>query len=44
MPLAGGPIRELVRLNGGQGTINAPCWSPDGKSFAYVRYAPNPAK
>jgi serine/threonine protein kinase len=44
MPLAGGPIREVVRLNGGQGTINAPCWSPDGKSFAYVRYAPNPPR
>ncbi len=44
MPLPGGPIRELVRLTGGQGTINAPCWSPDGKSFAYVRYAPGTAK
>ncbi len=44
MPLSGGPIRELVRLTGGQGTINAPCWSADGRSFAYVRYAPNPAK
>ena len=35
-----GPIQELARFIGGQGTINAPCWSPDGKSFAYVRYAP----
>jgi TolB protein len=24
---------------GGQGTINVPSWSPDGKKFAYVRYA-----
>ena len=23
---------------GGQGTINVPSWSPDGKKFAYVRY------
>jgi serine/threonine protein kinase/Tol biopolymer transport system component len=44
MPLSGGPIREVARLTGGQGTINAPCWSPDSRSFAYVRYAPNPAK
>jgi WD40 repeat protein len=27
-------------LTGGRGPINAPCWSPDGKRFAYVRYAP----
>jgi Tol biopolymer transport system component len=45
MPLPGdkperGPIQELARFVGGQGTINAPCWSPDGKSIAYVRYAP----
>jgi Tol biopolymer transport system component len=23
---------------GGQGTINVPSWSPDGKKFVYVRY------
>lgn len=23
---------------GGQGSLNVPSWSPDGKSFAYVRY------
>jgi Tol biopolymer transport system component len=45
MPLPGdkmerGPIQELARFIGGQGTINAPCWSPDGKSIAFVRYAP----
>ena len=44
MPLSGGPIREVARLTGGQGTINAPCWSPDGRSFAYVRYTPTPPK
>lgn len=40
LPLAGGPITELVKLFGGQGTINVPSWSPDSREFAYVRYAP----
>ena len=35
-----GPIREAAHFVGGQGTINAPCWAPDGRSFAYVRYTP----
>lgn len=30
----------LFELFGGQGTINVPCWSPDGNEFAYVRYFP----
>lgn len=30
----------LFELFGGQGTINVPCWSPDGDEFAYVRYSP----
>ncbi|MEO6298725.1 MAG: hypothetical protein ABIO62_03720 [Paracoccaceae bacterium] len=30
------PVLEFV---GGQGTINGPCWAPDGRAFAYVRYA-----
>jgi len=38
MPLAGGTPRVLVRLFGGQGTINVPSWSPDGKSLAFVSY------
>ncbi len=42
MPAAGGPARELLRLRGGQGTINVPCWSPDGARFAFMRY-PAPA-
>jgi Tol biopolymer transport system component len=42
MPVGGGPVREVGHFTGGQGTINAPCWAPDGKSFAYVRYAPKP--
>ena len=31
-------IRELMRLHGGQGTLNVNSWSPDGKRFAYVSY------
>jgi Tol biopolymer transport system component len=38
MPLAGGPIQELARLFGGQGTINVPSWSPDSKQVAFVSY------
>lgn len=37
MPLtaAGGP-RVIAYLYGGQGTLNAPSWSPDGKRIAFV--------
>lgn len=35
----GGESRPLLTLWGGQGTINVPCWSPDGRCFAYMRYA-----
>ena len=38
MPLGGGPIQELARLFGGQGTINVPSWSPDSKQVAFVSY------
>ncbi|SEM63160.1 WD40-like Beta Propeller Repeat [Loktanella fryxellensis] len=40
MPQDGGDSRAVLDLFGGQGSINVPCWSPDGASFAYVRYAP----
>lgn len=30
----------LVSLFGGQGSINVPCWSPDGSAFAFMRYFP----
>ena len=36
---APGKIREVVRLFGGQGTINVSSWSPDSKRFAYVSYS-----
>lgn len=28
----------IVRLHGGQGTINVPSWAPDGSGFAFVDY------
>ena len=31
-------IDILGRFFGGQGTVNVPCWSPDGKSIAFVTY------
>lgn len=38
MPAAGGPIQELARLFGGQGTLNVPSWSPDSRQVAFVSY------
>lgn len=42
MDMNGGDDRVLFTLFGGQGTMNVPNWSPDGRRFAYVRYAPVP--
>lgn len=39
----GGPTRAIASFTGGQGTINVPSWSPDGKAFAYIRYIPDDA-
>lgn len=36
MPVAGGEIRTICYLYGGQGTINVPSWSPDSKKIAFV--------
>lgn len=36
MPSGGGPARVLAYVYGGQGTINVPSWSPDGKRVAFV--------
>lgn len=36
MPAAGGPAKVIAYVYGGQGTINVPSWSPDGKSLAFV--------
>jgi hypothetical protein len=38
LPIVGGPIQELARLFGGQGTINVPSWSPDSRQLAFVSY------
>lgn len=38
LPLAGGPVQDLATLFGGQGTMNVPSWSPDGKQLAFVSY------
>lgn len=36
MPVSGGEPKTLAYLYGGQGTINVPSWSPDGKYIAFV--------
>ena len=36
--LAKPEIREVVRLFGGQGTLNVYSWAPDSRRFAYVSY------
>lgn len=38
MDADGGHVRTLVRLFGGQGTINVNSWSPDSRCFAFVSY------
>ena len=36
MPIDGGPAKVIAYVYGGQGTINVPSWSPDGKRVAFV--------
>jgi Tol biopolymer transport system component len=38
MSLKDKKISVLAKLFGGQGTINVPSWSPDGRQFAFVSY------
>ena len=38
MDLETGEVTELIKLFGGQGTINVPSWSPDSKKIAFVSY------
>jgi TolB protein len=38
MSMKDGKITVLAKLFGGQGTMNVPSWSPDGKQFAFVSY------
>ena len=36
MPVDGGSATIIAYVYGGQGTINVPSWSPDGRSLAFV--------
>ena len=36
MPTAGGTPKVIAYVYGGQGTINVPSWSPDGRMLAFV--------
>ena len=36
MPVDGGKPKVLAALYGGQGTMNTPNWSPDGKSISFI--------
>jgi len=38
MPVRGGPVQVIVKLFGGQGTLNVPSWSPDSQRIAFVSY------
>lgn len=38
MPAEGGEPRTLVKLFGGQGTINVNSWAPDSRRIAFVSY------
>lgn len=40
IPAAGGQPKTLVKLFGGQGSINVNSWSPDSTRFAFVSYEP----
>ncbi|HEY0375222.1 MAG TPA: biopolymer transporter Tol [Amnibacterium sp.] len=38
LPAQGGTPRTVVRLFGGQGTLNTNSWAPDSRRFAFVAY------
>ncbi|QEW22633.1 translocation protein TolB [Marinibacterium anthonyi] len=38
IPADGGAPRVMRCAFGGQGSLNAPCWAPDGRRFVYARY------
>jgi len=42
MPIGGGASRVIGYVYGGQGTINVPSWSPDGKRLAFVSNTTQP--
>lgn len=41
-PVTGGPSRTIVKLFGGQGTLNVNSWSPDSRVLAFVSYRLKP--
>ncbi|KAA6329582.1 hypothetical protein EZS27_021625 [termite gut metagenome] len=41
IPAKGGTPKTLIKLFGGQGTINVNSWAPDSKRFAFVSYKLN---
>ena len=41
MSSAGGEPETIVKLFGGQGTINVNSWAPDSRRFAFVSYRVN---
>jgi TolB protein len=36
LSIAGGPAKVIAYVYGGQGTMNVPSWSPDGRMLAFV--------
>ncbi len=44
MPAGGGTPKVVAYLYGGQGTINVPSWSPDGKTVAFISNSVFPAE
>jgi hypothetical protein len=38
VPAAGGDSKTIVKLFGGQGTMNVNSWSPDSRTLAFVSY------